>query len=141
MQICEVDDLTQVHALRLAVFCDEQGVAVEDELDDLDAQAIHLLARDGDQAAATARLFVKGRLGKIGRVCTAQTHRGTGLGLQLMQAAMQSLRDRGCTRAYLSAQVPAIAFYQKLGFVAEGPEYDDAGIAHRDMFAPLSSCS
>lgn len=35
--------------------------------------------------------------------------------------------------ARLGSQTHAIGFYEKLGFAAEGPEYDDAGIPHRDM--------
>ncbi|MEO0503034.1 MAG: GNAT family N-acetyltransferase, partial [Pseudomonadota bacterium] len=33
----------------------------------------------------------------------------------------------------LGAQTHALSFYEKLGFEAFGPVYDDAGIPHRDM--------
>ena len=59
--------------------------------------------------------------------------RGTGAGLALMRAALAELRHRGVAEARLGSQTHAIGFYEKLGFAAEGPEYDGAGIPHRDM--------
>ena len=43
----------------------------------------------------------------------------------------------GVTTAKLGAQTHAIGFYEKLGFLAQGPVYDDAGIPHRDMTREL----
>jgi len=37
------------------------------------------------------------------------------------------------THAVLGSQTHAIGFYERLGFTPFGPEYDDAGIPHRDM--------
>jgi predicted GNAT family N-acyltransferase len=133
MIIEETRDLAACHALRRTVFIDEQGVPEADEMDDLDAAAIHLLARDGDRPVGSARLLIKGDTGKIGRVCVLADQRGTGLGAALIRAALDVLRDRGVAQARLGSQTHAIGFYEKLGFVAGGPVYDDAGIPHRDM--------
>lgn len=128
------DDLAACHALRREVFIDEQGVSEAEEMDDLDDQAIHLLATLGGQPVGTARLIRKGDTGKIGRVCVLKSARGTGLGARLMRASVDHFRTMpGVTRAYLSAQAHALGFYENLGFTAYGPEYDDAGIPHRDM--------
>lgn len=137
MKIVETTDLSAPHALRRAVFIDEQGVPEADEWDDLDAEAVHLLALAGDTPLGTARLFVKGDLGKIGRVCVARPARGTGLGAALIEAGCTRLKALGCTRVQLGAQVQAMPFYARLGFTACGPVYDDAGIPHRDMEKPL----
>ena len=133
MKIVEATDLGPCHALRRAVFVEEQGIAEADEWDDLDAAAIHLLALEGDTPLGTARLFVKGDLGKIGRVCVAKSARGTGLGAALILEGCARLAAAGCTTVRLGAQVHAMPFYEKLGFKACGPVYDDAGIPHRDM--------
>ncbi|MBZ4021072.1 drug:proton antiporter [Rhodobacter sp. TJ_12] len=133
MKIFEAPDLTAPHALRRAVFIEEQGIAEAEEWDDLDGAAIHLLALDGDTPLGTARLFLTGDLGKIGRVCVAAPARGTGLGKALILAGCERLRALGCTRVQLGAQMHALCFYERLGFVAFGPVYDDAGIPHRDM--------
>lgn len=137
MKIIETKDLTAPHALRRAVFIDEQGVPEADEWDDLDAEAVHLVALEGIEPLGTARLFVKGELGKIGRVCVAKPARGTGLGAALIEAGCARLKAAGCTRVRLGAQVQAMPFYARLGFTPCGPDYDDAGIPHRDMEKPL----
>ncbi|NHX27124.1 GNAT family N-acetyltransferase [Escherichia coli] len=132
------DDLAACHAIRRVVFIEEQQVSEAEELDDLDAGAIHLLALDDGVPVGTARLLLKPPVGKIGRVAVLRSHRGTGLGAQIMQACLEVLRDQpGLTTAYLSAQTHALGFYEKLGFVAYGDEYPDAGIPHRDMECPL----
>ncbi|SOB94929.1 GNAT family N-acetyltransferase [Rhodobacter maris] len=133
MIIVETTDLAAPHALRRAVFIEEQGVPEAEEWDDLDAEAVHLLALDGETPLGTARLFVRGDLGKIGRVCVAKSARGTGLGRALILEGCARLKARGCTRVRLGAQVQAMGFYEGLGFAAIGPVYDDAGIPHCDM--------
>lgn len=134
MTIVETSDLAACHALRRTVFIEEQNVPEADEMDDLDADAIHLLATDdADRPVATARLLVRDDIGKIGRVCVLADQRGTGLGAALMRAAIDALAARGVRQVRLGSQTHAMGFYEKLGFVAEGPVYDDAGIPHRDM--------
>ncbi|WP_151718580.1 GNAT family N-acetyltransferase [Gemmobacter serpentinus] len=137
-QIAETADIAACVALRRAVFIEEQGISEADELDDLDGQAVHLLAVMSGESVGTARLLQKGTTGKIGRVCVLPQARGTGLGAALIRAGIAHFEARpGFARVYLSAQTHALGFYEKLGFVAEGEAYDDAGIPHRDMFRPL----
>jgi len=138
LQITRTDDLATCHALRRVVFIQEQGVPEADELDDLDAQAIHLLAVLDGRPVGSARLLRLGDTGKIGRVCVLAQARGTGLGAALIRAALAEFRAMpGIARVKLGAQTHALGFYEKLGFAAYGAEYDDAGIAHRDMMLAL----
>ncbi|MDC0737623.1 GNAT family N-acetyltransferase [Cognatishimia sp. SS12] len=137
-QIFVTDDIETCLALRRVVFIEEQNVPEAEEIDDLDDQAIHLLATVDGSPKATARLFVKGDTGKIGRVCVVKSARGTGLGVAIMQYAMDHLKTQpGVKRLMLSAQEQAMGFYERLGFVAYGDSYDDAGIPHRDMEVQL----
>ncbi len=132
--IKEVTDLTHPHALRRSVFMDEQGVSYDEEFDDLDDVAIHLLATIDGEAVGTTRLLVEGSIGKIGRVCVAKNARGIGLGHRLIDASIERLKAiDGITELRLGAQCHAIGFYQAHGFRAYGEEYDDAGIPHRWM--------
>ena len=136
--IAETRDIAACRALRRTVFIDEQGVSEADELDDLDAVAIHLLARENGQAIGSARLLVLGDLGKIGRVCVLKPARGRGIGAALIRHAVQRFAaEAGVTRVKLGAQTHALGFYEALGFRAVGEIYDDAGIAHRDMVLDL----
>ncbi len=136
--VAQTDDLQTCLLLRRKVFIEEQGVPEAEEQDEYDAQAVHLLARDGDTAVGTARIITNGSTGKIGRVCVLASHRGTGLGVALIQAALDRLRlEPGVKTARLGAQIQALGFYERLGFVVVGAEYQDAGIAHRDMERPV----
>ena len=127
-------DLATCYRLRHRVFVEEQGVPVEEEIDALDPTAIHLLALQDGRPAGTARIVLSDGTAKIGRVCVLPEARGTGLGADLIRAAVEIARQTPNTmRVVLGAQVHALAFYEKLGFTAFGPVYDDAGIDHRDM--------
>jgi predicted GNAT family N-acyltransferase len=127
-------DIATCQRLRRVVFIEEQGVSETDEVDGLDGAAIHLLALAGETPVGTARLLLKGPVGKIGRVCVLPEARGTGLGAALIRVALEVLRDQqGVTEAYLGAQSHATGFYEKLGFAVEGEEFLDAGIPHRHM--------
>ena len=139
MMIARTDDIDACLTIRREVFIVEQNVPEADEMDDLDAGAIHILARDASgQPWGTARLLIQGATGKIGRVAVRKGARGTGLGARLIEASIAELgKVPGVTRLKLSAQTHVIPFYERFGFVAHGPEYDDAGIPHRDMTRDL----
>ena len=132
--IAVTQDIAACLDLRRLVFIEEQGVSEADERDDLDGQAVHLLATMDGVPVGSARLLTMGETGKIGRVCVLANHRGKGLGAALIRAAVDQFRAMpGLARVKLGAQCHAIGFYENLGFTAYGPEYDDAGILHRDM--------
>ena len=135
--IRQVDDLTDAHALRHAVFIEEQGISEPEEWDDLDAGALHLVAYEGDVALGTARCLIDGTTGRIGRICVARAARGRGLGADLVRAGEAALAAKGVSVVRLGAQVQAMPFYTRLGYAAIGPVYDDAGIPHREMEKPL----
>jgi ElaA protein len=67
---------------------------------------------------------------RIGRLCTARSVRGRGLGRQLMKAALAEVGDRSCV---LDAQEHLADFYREFGFVPAGDTYDWDGVAHVPM--------
>ncbi len=124
--------------VRDAVFTVEQGITDPPDIDEFDADALHYLAQDDTGLAGAARIVAKGDTAKIGRVAVLKARRGTGLGAQIMRTLLDDARTRGFKFAALESQVHAIAFYERLGFAAEGPDYDDgSGIMHRMMRAKL----
>ena len=134
IEIGPSDDLETCLALRHEVFVGEQGVTPAEEQDGRDGEAHHILAHVDGVPMGTARILIEGDTGKIGRVCVLPPARGTGLGARLIEACLDLLRDLpGVRRAKLGAQTHALGFYERLGFAAFGPVYDDAGIPHRDM--------
>ena len=138
VKIAVTEDLRTCQALRRTVFIEEQNVPEADEVDGRDAGAVHLLATVDGRAVGTARLLVSGDSGKIGRVCVLAEMRGKGIGALLIEAAVREFAaNPAIGKVKLSAQINALPFYERLGFTAEGDEYLDAGIVHRDMFRTL----
>ena len=134
ISIAPTTDIATCRALRRTVFIEEQGVSEADEVDDLDGEAIHLLALLDGRPLGCARLLVRAETGKVGRVCVLADARGTGLGAALMRAAVDEFRTiPGVKVVKLGAQTHALGFYERLGFAPCGPEYLDACILHRDM--------
>lgn len=117
-------------AIRGEVFVKEQNVPIEIELDEMDSVCIHAVAYVDDERMGTGRLLPDGH---IGRMAVLKTARGLGVGGKILQTLIDKARERGDQEVILSAQVHAIPFYERFGFVAEGPVYKDANIDHRDM--------
>lgn len=105
-------------------------------MDGKEALCRHYLAYASNLPAATARVMPLGPRAKIQRVAVLDAQRGTGLGARLMQFILDDLRDK-FDEAVLGSQTHAIGFYEKLGFKVFGPEFDDAGIPHREMILSL----
>lgn len=137
LTIARTEDLTDCHTLRRIVFMQEQQVSAEDEWDGLDEGAWHYLARRDGRAVGSLRVLLEGDVGILTRVCVLADQRGQGTGAALTRAAVADLRAAGYRAVRLGAQTHALAFYEKLGFVAEGPEFIDAGIPHRWMAMAL----
>jgi ElaA protein len=122
--------------LRNEVFVVEQHCVFQDA-DNKDQASFHLMAWEGDQLLAYTRLVPPGvayEEASIGRVVTAITARGSGIGRQLMQqsiAACRNLFGNGTIR--IGAQLYLKAFYMSLGFIPTGGIYPEDGIEHIQM--------
>ena len=136
--VAPTDDIATCASLRRAVFIDEQGVPEAIEQDGRDGLAHHLLAFLDGMPVGTARILTEGTTGKIGRVCVLPVYRGRGIGTALLAGCLDRMRALGLSRAELGAQTHALGFYERLGFIAFGPEFEDAGgQPHRAMGHPL----
>jgi predicted GNAT family N-acyltransferase len=123
----------QAFAIRKRVFVKEQGVLEEIELDRDDVRAIHFLAFDSTRAVGTARLVIRQKSAKIGRMAVLKKYRGKGIGTKLLRRAIVAAQRQGLQNIYLHAQVPVIGFYEAQAFRCVGPVFKEAGIAHRKM--------
>ncbi|MET8946944.1 GNAT family N-acetyltransferase [Streptomyces sp. NPDC004542] len=140
----EPADREACFAVRKKVFVGEQGVPEDIEYDVHDATAVHVLAvrEDGrplgtgrllSGAAAAAKTGGDPSVGSLGRLAVVREARGLGVGVALVRAIEDAARARGLTAVDLHAQTHALGFYERLGYEAYGPEYPEAGIAHRAM--------
>jgi predicted GNAT family N-acyltransferase len=134
-------------AVRKEVFVVEQRVSAEIEYDAFDAEnadTVHVLAVDVDgQPLGTGRLLYgeaaadktggDPSVGSLGRLAVSKAARGLGVGVALVRAIEEAARERGLAAVDLHAQTHALGFYERLGYVAYGAEFLDAGIGHRAM--------
>lgn len=123
--------LPQLRAVREAVFVQEQGVPLELEWDELDPRCHHVIARDAlGQPIGTGRLTPER---KIGRMAVLPVWRGRGVGDALLLALIDKARELGWRDLSLHAQVSAIGFYARHGFLPYGDRFVEAGIEHQSM--------
>jgi len=138
VRLVDLDELPTCLEIRLEVFVEGQNVPLEEEVDGRDEQCSHFLASEGGRALATARLrFTDQGEARAERVAVLQAARGTGRGLAVMRLLQQTAAQRGHSEVVLHAQVAVIPFYERLGYVAEGPVFMDCDIPHRTMRVPL----
>lgn len=124
-------DRDALRAVREAVFVREQGVPLELELDAQDPDCLHVLARDADgRPIGTGRLTPAHTLG---RMAVLPQWRGRGVGAAMLAALTGLARERRWNAIELHAQVDAIGFYLRHGYLPIGPRYMEAGIEHQSM--------
>ena len=128
-------------SLRDEVFVQEQGIGEHMVWDDADHQAVHCVVCNGlGQPVGAGRLVQQAPgIGRIGRMAVSKVLRGTQLGRQVLFSLVDASRARGDREVMLHAQLSAQGFYDRLGFVARGPVFEEAGIGHIDMGLPLAS--
>ena len=119
--------------LRRRVFCEEQGVAVELEVDGRDDAALHVVALEGGRLVGTCRLVFDADTAKLGRMAVEPAARGQGVGAALLRAAEAQARAAGAGRIGLHAQARARDLYARGGFVERGVPFHEAGIRHVHM--------
>src|ERR1700730_8030062 len=125
-------DVSGAVTVREQVFCIEQGVSREEELDGLDDQALHLVAvdLDGARVIGTLRLLMAGNEAKIGRVAVERRWRRHGIASRMLQMALAGALERGASRARLASQLHATHLYEEAGFTVESDPFEEAGIPH-----------
>jgi predicted GNAT family N-acyltransferase len=126
------------YLIRRQVFIEEQGVPLDMELDQFDPLAKHALAYQGPLCVGTGRLvMVDSNHAQIGRMAVLSAFRNQGIGKAILINFIDQAKAEEISVLTLHAQVSAIPFYAKLGFLPEGAIYDEAGIAHRNMMLSL----
>ncbi len=133
------EELHALYQLRTAIFVVEQACAYQ-EVDEHDLQSLHLLAWQGAELVACARICPPHTVyqqASIGRVAVAENHRGQGLGRQVFQRALNlSLERYPGQELKIQGQCYLEKFYHSFGFKTVSEPYPDWGIMHVDMIWP-----
>jgi predicted GNAT family N-acyltransferase len=137
-QARDAGELHAALALRHAVFVDEQGVTVAEELDGRDDEAVQVVAVADGRVIGTCRVLVERDHAKLGRMAVDREARRGGIGARLLAAAEDAARAGGAPLVVLAAQLPAESFYAAHGYRAVGSTFLDAGIEHVRMEKALA---
>lgn len=129
-------ELYSILQLRNEVFVVEQNCVYQD-IDDKDLKSHHLMAFDGEILAAYSRVLPPGLSfdeTSIGRVITAPSHRGKGIGIELIEKAIEAAHlTFGVKAIKIGAQLYLQKFYESFGFVQTSAVYLEDGIEHIEM--------
>ncbi len=127
------DEHAALSSLRHAVFVLEQKVPPEIEIDALDPECVHAIARDSDGRVIGTGRLIPGELPRIGRMAVVRSWRRSGVGGKILAVLCDEARRRGYREVMLHAQSHAAPFYFRHGFLSHGPEFQEAGIPHQEM--------
>jgi predicted GNAT family N-acyltransferase len=116
--------------IRYQVFVVEQKVPIELEIDDDDPLAAHILCIVDGQPVGTGRILLDGH---IGRLAVLQANRKQGYGNKILEHLELIAQENELTEVFLNAQVTAIPFYEKRGYMIISDVFEDAGIPHQTM--------
>ena len=132
--------LPDLRRVRDEVFVVEQGVPAELERDAArDPSCVHVLARLEDGTPiGTGRLTPHRH---IGRMAVRKPWRGHGVGDALLRALLDAAWLEGTQAVHLNAQVDAVGFYARHGFVPVGERFMEAGIEHQAMARTLAGAT
>jgi ElaA protein len=131
-----VEGMYAVLRLRQQVFVVEQNCAYLD-LDNLDQHSMHMLCMRNQELLAYQRCLAPGLSypeSSLGRIVVCPTMRGQQLGRGLVLRGIEyNLLQWPGSGIRINAQAHLQDFYSSLGFTAEGSEYLEDNILHRQM--------
>ena len=136
------DDLIKIFKLRIEVFTFEQNCPIEEEFDykdNLNSDCAQFIVEKDGECIGTARIsyYPKNKI-KIERVCIKKDKRKLKVGSELMNFMHNKLINDEIKTVEISAQMSAINFYKKIGYIEEGNHYIEAGIEHIKMKKKLT---
>lgn len=92
----------------------------------------HFLALSDHQPCGACRWRKTDKGYKLERFAVLKEFRGQGVGRALIATALDDLPS-DANYIYLNSQLDAMSLYAKFGFVAEGDQFEEAGIQHFKM--------
>jgi GNAT superfamily N-acetyltransferase len=119
-----------------------------------DDDATHVAAWDGDLLVGCATVFAEPWAGsdavaaepaawRLRGMAVEPARQGTGVGRQVLGAAVEAAAAAGAPLLWANARVTALEFYLGLGWAIAGPEFvtADTGLPHRPIVLGLVSSS
>jgi predicted GNAT family N-acyltransferase len=127
-------DKATAFGIREQVFVVEQQVPREAENDAFEQTATHYVATCDAIPCGAARWRVTDQGIKLERFAVLREYRNRQVGAALLQAVLQDVKaTHAHSKVYLNAQLPAVNFYKRHGFVTEGDMFTECDIQHYKM--------
>lgn len=118
--------------IRNNVFVIEQEVEPTLEFDEFEDQSLHYIFYLENTPIATARWRHIGEKIKLERFALLKEYRNSGYGSMLLEEVLSDVKKEN-RRIYLHAQLKAVPYYTRKGFVKKGEIFEEAGILHYYM--------
>ena len=123
--------MSKAHKIRQEVFVIGQNCPAELEWE-YEEESTHFLLFKNNIEKATARHRKTEKGYKLERFAVLKSERGKGLGNLILKSILNDLSSfEGLI--YMHAQTDVIPFYEKMGFIKDGEEFEEAGIMHFKM--------
>lgn len=119
--------------IREEVFVEEQGFALEIEIDEYDNSAIHVAGYINGAPVACGRLVLKDGKAKIGRLAVKKEFRKKRFGAEICRFLIIEAKKSNPVEIYLHSQIKAAGFYQKAGFLPVGKIFLEENAEHIKM--------
>jgi predicted GNAT family N-acyltransferase len=103
--------------------------------EELEKEKDHLLiaAYEDEKMLGCCMLVEEGKTVRLRQMAVLNDLQGKGIGRALMQFAENLARDRGYKKITMHARKNAIGFYEKMGYVVLGKEFQELDIPHYNM--------
>lgn len=126
--------MEDAYSVRKQVFVLEQGVPLENEIDQYEAIATHIVGyNENNLPFATGRFRPHDNGVKIERVAIIASHRKSGYGKLLMRFIEDVAKNQGHHSLMLNAQCHAQTFYESLEYHPFGEVFIEENIEHIAM--------
>ena len=130
-QFEEKELMQTAHAIRHKVFVIGQNCPANLEYES-EEESTHFLVFHNKKAVATARHRKTANGYKLERFAVLDAVRGKGYGGIVLKAILDDLKNFNGL-IYMHAQSEVLPFYEKMGFIKDGKEFEEAGIMHFKM--------
>lgn len=137
IDVTTFEQLEVAYHIRYLVFVVEQGCPIQDEYDQYESVASHILVYDNENPIGTARWRVVDGVAKLERICVLEAHRKSGVGKLIVSALEERARKRGLKQSKLHGQKQAEGFYHRLSYVTNSEPFIEDGIPHVVMVKEL----
>lgn len=135
-------DLSDAYALRIEVFCDEQGYSPDQELDATDTapDTLHVVLYDHSRPAGHGADLLEGPPDyRFGPYRGEKGLARRGIGALMVEEMNRKAMQLGARISQLDAQKRASGFYEKQGYHICSAEHMDGHVLHVGMEKRLDS--